>query len=322
MRIDVHSHFYPPKYVEAIRRFDAEKGSKITGVNFSLWNSTEERIAWMDAAGIDVAVLSLSAPNVYFEDHALSLELAQMTNDFVSEIVRKHPDRFVGMASLPLGNINATLSELRRCVSELGLRGVVVGSNINGSYPDTLELEPLFAEIEQLRQPIFIHPMVPAGCGQRVDDYKLVAILYLPFDTTICVTRMIYAGVFERYPSLEMILPHLGGTLPFLSTRIDLGAKSYRECREHLSKPPCDYLKRFYYDTAVSYGRPPLACTEELVGTEQIIFGSDYPFQRNAAETIAGVEALRLAPEVQERIFSGNARKLFQAGIEQIMSEH
>jgi aminocarboxymuconate-semialdehyde decarboxylase len=310
MKIDVHSHFYTREYVEAIRKFDSEKGSKITGINFSLWTSAEERIELMDRAGIDLEVLSLSAPNVYFEDHALNLDLARMTNDFVAEVSRKYPDRFAGIASVPMLNIEDALTELDRAIGELGLRGVVVGSNILGKRPDAPEFEPLFAEIERMRQPILIHPMPPTD-GPPSDEYKLTAILRLPFETTVCVTGMIFAGIFERHPGLSLILPHLGGTLPFLSTRIDLGFKSYRACRERISKPPSEYLKGFYYDTAVSFGRPSLLCTADLVGMDHIMFGTDYPFQRDARDTVAAVEALNVDPVLLGRIFAGNAKDLF-----------
>ncbi len=311
MKIDVHSHFYPQGYVETIRQFDSEKGSKITGVNFPLWRSTGERIELMDKFGIDVEILSLSAPNVYFEDDPLSLELAQRTNEFVAELSRKYPDRFVGMASVPMLNMNDAMTELHRAINQLDLKGVVIGSNINGKRPDAPEFEPLFAEIERMGQPIFIHPMSPVN-GAQSEDYKLTALLHLPFETTICVTRLIFAGLFERHPNLSMILPHLGGTLPFLFTRIDLGFKSYKECREKTSRLPSEYLREFYYETAVSFGRPTLLCTADLVGMEHIMFGTDYPFQRQVGDTITAVEALNPKPEIRDKIFSGNARSLFK----------
>jgi len=314
MRIDVHSHFYPQEYVETIRKFDSEKGAKITGINFPLWKSAEERIELMDKFGIDAEILSLSAPNVYFEDDQLSLELAQMTNEFGAELSRKYPDRFVGMASVPMLNMNDAVTELHRAVEQLGLKGVVVGSNINGKRPDDPEFEPLFAEIERLGQPIFIHPMSPVD-GPRSDEYMLTPLLYLPFETTICVTRLIFAGIFERYRKLLVILPHLGGTIPFLFTRIDLGFKSYKECRAKASRLPSEYLKEFYYETAISFGRPTLLCTADLVGMEHIMFGTDYPFQRQLNLPISAVEELNIESELKDRIFAGNARALFKLAV-------
>jgi aminocarboxymuconate-semialdehyde decarboxylase len=311
MRIDVHSHFYPQEYVETIRKFDSEKGAKITGINFPLWMSTEERIEFMDKFGIDVEILSLSAPNVYFGDDQLSLELAQMTNEFLAELSRKYPDRFVGMASVPMLNMNDAVTEFHRAVEQLGLKGVVVGSNLNGKRPDAPEFEPLFAEIERLGQPIFIHPMPPAN-GPRSEEYKLTALLYLPFETTICVTRLIFAGIFEKYRKLLVVLPHLGGSLPFLFTRIDLGFKSYKECREKASRLPSEYLKEFYYETAISFGRPTLLCTADLVGMEHIMFGTDYPFQRQLNLPISAIEELNIESELKDRIFAENARTLFK----------
>jgi len=310
VKIDVHSHFYTREYVETIRKFDPNKGSKITGINFALWISAEERIEHMDKNRIDVEILSLSAPNVYFADRSLSLDLAQMTNDFVAGLSRKYPDRFVGVASLPMLHMEEALNELHRAIEHLGLRGIVLGSNINGKRPDAQEFDPLFSEIERMRQPILIHPMPQAG-EPSLAEYKLAAILSLPFETTVCVTRMIYAGVFDRHPGLRLLLPHLGGALPFLSTRIDLGFKSYRECRENVSKPPSNYLREFYYDTAVSFGKPSLLCASELIGMEHILFGTDYPFQRDATDSVTALESFCADPQVQRKIFSENAKTLF-----------
>jgi aminocarboxymuconate-semialdehyde decarboxylase len=266
----------------------------------------------MEKSGIDLEILSLSAPNVYFRDDALSLALAQMTNNFAADLCQRHPNRFLGMASIPMLNVDDALKELHRAIEEMDLKGVVVGSNINGKRPDAPEFESLFAEIERMGQPVFIHPMPMVNSVPSPDEYKLTAILQLPFETTVCVTRMIFAGLFERHPGLSVILPHSGGTLPFLFSRIDLGFKSYRECREQIPKPPSEYLKNFYYDTAVSYGRPTLHCTTDLVGAKRLIFGTDYPFQRDAGDTVAALAGLDLEPAMLDKIFAGNARNLFR----------
>ena len=312
MKVDIHSHFYTREYVETIRRFDSVKGSKVTGLNFAFWTSDEERIVRMERVGVDMEVLSLSAPNVYFADSSLSMELAMMTNDFTSELSRRYPNRFAGIASVPMLKMEDTLKELHRAIDTLSLKGVVVGTNINGKRPDAPEFEPFFAEIERLGKPIFIHPMPLTDSSYSIDEYKLAAILHLPFETTVCVTRMIYAGIFERYPKLTLILPHLGGTIPFLFTRIDLGHKSYKECREKITKQPSEYLKNFYYDTAVSYGRPTLLCTADLFGMDHIVFGTDYPFQRDAGDTVAAIELLDIEPHVKNKIFSKNAMEIFK----------
>jgi aminocarboxymuconate-semialdehyde decarboxylase len=311
MKVDVHCHFYPSEYVDTIRNFDSEKGSRITGIDFPLWISTEERIELMNKFGIDMEILSLSGPNVYFKDDGLSLELAQMTNEFVADLSQKYPDRFVGIASVPMLNINDAVAELHRAVEGLGLKGVVIGSHINGKRPDSPEFEPLFAEIERMEEPIFIHPMPPINVPES-EEYKLSGLLYLPFETTISVTRMIFAGIFERHPKLSVILPHLGGTLPFLYTRIDLGFKTFKECREKASRLPSEYLKEFYYETAVAFGKPTLLCTSDLVGVEHIMFGTDYPFQRKLNLPISAIEALSIESEIKNKIFAGNAKSLFK----------
>jgi predicted TIM-barrel fold metal-dependent hydrolase len=126
------------------------------------------------------------------------------------------------------------------------------------------------------------------------------------------VTRLIFAGIFEKYRKLLVVLPHLGGSLPFLFTRIDLGFKSYKECREKASRLPSEYLKEFYYETAISFGRPTLLCTADLVGMEHIMFGTDYPFQRQLNLPISAIEELNIESELKDRIFAENARTLFK----------
>ena len=150
--------------------------------------------------------------------------------------------------------------------------------------------------------------MAPVGL-RSIQEYKLAPLVGFLFETTITVTRMIFGGVFERYPNVKLILPHMGGTLPFIFNRIDLGFKSYPECRANSSKLPSEFLKTFYFDTALAYNRSAVMCAYDLVGPEHIVFGTDYPFAKNLMpRAIASIENLDLAHHDKECIFSENAK--------------
>jgi len=171
-------------------------------------------------------------------------------------------------------------------------------------------------------QPIFIHPMPPEDAAD-LDQYKLSGMLGMPFETTTCVTRMILAGVFDRHPKLKLILSHLGGTLPFLFNRLDVTFKGFKECRRNASRLPSEYLKDFYYETALSYARSTLVYAADVVGVERLMFGTDYPFSGAlVGRTAAAIEALELPSGLRDRIFAGNAASLFRLGFQSPVPEH
>ncbi len=308
MKIDVHSHFYPARYIDIIGELYPDGSPNIVGLDMPAWETAEARLAEMDRVGVDVEVMSLSAPNVYFDDHRLSLELARLANDELSQVCQDHPDRFKGFASLPLGDATTAVEELRRAMRLPGMVGVILGTNFLGETLDNPRLEPIYAEMNELEVPVFIHPMAPVGL-RSIQEYKLAPLVGFLFETTITVTRMIFGGVFERYPNVKLILPHMGGTLPFIFNRIDLGFKSYPECRANSSKLPSEFLKTFYFDTALAYNRSAVMCAYDLVGPEHIVFGTDYPFAKNLMpRAIASIENLDLAHHDKECIFSENAK--------------
>lgn len=311
-RIDVHSHYYPERYLKELKKAGVDS---TVGVHLSkvVWDSSERRIAEMDETGVDVEVLGVSSPNVYFADKELSLSLAQMTNDGLNEICRKYPHRFACLASLPLVDIKYAMEELNRVMDKLGMDGILLGTNINGKGLDSEEFIPIFEEINRRKIPIFLHPMDPRTY-ELFKDYHMASMVGFVFETTLTVTKMVLSGLFKKYPDIQMVLPHLGGTIPFLYPRIDLTFQTYESARKGIGEAgqlPSDYLKGFYYDTTTSY-RSTFLFIYQLVGADHLLFGTDFPYTRGfrIPLTIDVVEKSDLREEEKEKIFYKNATQL------------
>ncbi len=321
MIVDVHTHLYPEAYVRRLAaapelvlepdgagRVFRYRDARIFSVPEP--NRTpEQRIAQMDAAGVDAQVLSLGTPNVYVADLDESRALARLTNDILAEVSRAHPTRFRALASLPLGRINDALAELERAVGELGMDGVQLGTNYRGEYFDAPRFAPLLEALDRLGRPVFLHP-VPRPDLTPGPNYGLCLLVEYPVDTALTIARLIFSGVLERYPRIPWLLSHVGGILPFLQGRLDFGHRVFPECRGPAA-PPSTYLRRLYYDTVSSNHPPALACAVESVGAGQLLFGTDCP--HNPADAgLAEIRALAgLDDAARAAILGGTALQLF-----------
>ncbi len=319
MKIDIHAHIVDRSYVELLGK-DAsmtrlrEEGTtflKQQGNTAVWWRENmfdmDFRIAEMDRLGIDVRVISLSTPSVYSWKGAEQVAVARDMNDRLAAMCALHPDRFVGLASLPLGDIDASLVELERATSQLKLKGVALGSNIAGEHLDAPRFEAFWARMNEVKLPIFMHPMFPAP-SEAMSGFELPLRLGLPFDTTLSATRLIYSGVLERYPDVVLILAHTGGTLVPLLTRLDNGYRIFPECRKFITQPPSMIAKRLYYDTA-SFSPELLSMAINAVGVSQLLFATDDPYISANTEH---VEALKISDADKAAIFGGNAKALLK----------
>lgn len=319
MRIDVHAHIVDRDYVEALTRLrglaaertaDGKTLLRRDGYTMA-WSrpdmfDIDHRLREMDRKRIDVRILSLSTPNVYPWGGAAQVAMARQANDALARLCRAHPDRFVGLASLPLADTAAALAELGRAVDELGMKGVIIGSNVDGMAMNDARMEPVWARIDALRLPVFEHPMFPRDT-RDLGEFELPLRVGLVFDTTLAATRMIYGGVFERYPNFPYILGHTGGALLTILERLDNGYRLFPDCRKHITRLPSEYAKRLYYDTC-AFATPPLRMAIESVGVSQLMFGTDDPFIDADA---AHVERLALGAADQAAILGGNAARVF-----------
>ncbi|HYK97657.1 MAG TPA: amidohydrolase family protein [Candidatus Acidoferrales bacterium] len=322
-RWDLHTHYYPASYFHLIEEVGGDfsfgksptgqtiirfRGSRFFGVTPPM-TDPNKRLEDMDRVGIDVEVLSLSTPNVYFAPRERQSEVAQLANDAYAELIAKHPTRFKGFASIPMDDPDAALRELDRALGELRLQGVVVLSNINGKALADPRYRPFFEECDRRGACVFVHPMIPAN-AEAFAEYVLGPIVGFPFDTTLAVARLCYAGVFKQLPRIKWILGHLGGAVPYLFERLDNGWRDFAECRANIDELPSVYLRRLYYDT-VSFSRPSLELALAQVGPGQLVMGSDYPHLLGSIErSVSSIEALDIDKKDKDAIFSGNAGRI------------
>lgn len=320
MKFDLHTHFYTPEFFQAVKELPSEfsfdksstgqtiityRGARFFGVTPAM-TDVSKRLEDMDRVGIDVEVVSLSTPNVFFASAEHQPNVARMMNDSYAELIAKHPKRFKGFASIPMDAPDAALSELHRALDELKLNGVILLSNISGKPLTSPEYRPFFAEANRMRLCIFLHPMLPAN-SDSFREYVLGPIIGFPFDTSLAVARMCYDGMFEEFPDIRWIIGHLGGAVPYLMERMDNGFRDFADCRVKIDKLPSVYLKRLYYDT-VSFSSHTLTMVRNMVGVDHMVMGSDYPHLLGSIDrAISSIEDLGLSDAEEEQIFSGTA---------------
>lgn len=317
MIIDVHAHCYPNGYLREIRKI-GKGGDGGIGIKIPGWGSDEERIAFMDDLGVDTQILGLSAPNVYFKDPGLSRDLARMTNDFISDVCKKYPDRFLGLASVPLNHMRDALDELNRAIDELKMDGVTLGTNINKRSLAEDQFLPFIEEVNRRKIPLVLHPLKAIGDEYFNEEDVGLGIpsnVGFIFETTRTVAQMVFKGVFEKYRDLVFVLPHSGGSIPFLYPRWDMFYRSRAESHplKKLPHPPSHYLKKFYYDTALSYHSSSLKCTAALAGPDHMLFGTDCPYTSDfrSRETMESIDQSGFSSADKEKIYYKNAVKLF-----------
>src|SRR5438128_2945637 len=320
MRWDLHTHYYPQSYFRLIEEIGGDfsfgksptgqtiirfRGARFFGITPPMTDPAR-RLEDMDRVGIDVEVLSLSTPNVYFAPPQRQAEVARLANDAYAELIAKHPTRFKGFASIPMDDPDAALRELDRALAELRMNGVIVLSNINGRPLTDARYRPFLEECDRRSVCVFIHPMIPAS-AEPFGEYVLGPIIGFPFDTTLAVARLCYAGVLRELPRIRWILGHLGGAMPYLMERMDNGWRDFAECRANIDELPSVYLKRLYYDT-VSFSPASLRLTRELVGADHMVMGSDYPHLLGSIDrAVSSIESLNIDQDEKRKIFERTA---------------
>jgi len=319
MKIDIHAHHVDRRYIEELQKvltLDTEQTADgktlLRHDGFTLaWTrpdmfDVDHRLRDMDKKGIDMRVLSLSTPSVYPWTGESQVRITRHVNDELAQFCRVHPDRFIGLASLPLQDVEASLAEIDRAVGELGLRGLAIGSNVGGLPLNAPIYEPLWAKVNLLRLPVFEHPMFPKDTSD-MREFELPLRVGFVFETTLVAARLIYSGIFERYPDFPYILAHTGGALIVVLERLDNGYRLFPDCRKYINKLPSEYAKRLYYDTC-AFSEPALMLAVGAVGASQLLFGTDDPFI--GADT-AHVARLPVSDADKAAIFGGNATRMF-----------
>jgi aminocarboxymuconate-semialdehyde decarboxylase len=322
--IDIHAHYFPEAYLDLVasdgKRFDAayyttDKGWFIktpagnNGPLASRFIDLKARIADMDQQGVAIQAISLTAPMLYWCDADLSARLATAWNDAASAAHRTYPTRLVAFLTLPMLYPDRALSELERASKLPGMRGVYLGTNIAGRDLDDPLFEPALARIEALDLPIFLHPVETIG-ADRLRPFFLSNLIGNPVDTAIAACHLIFGGVLDRHPKLQICLPHAGGVLPILVGRIDQGWK-VRDELGHLPYAPSTYLQRFTYDT-ITHSKPAMEFVIKQVGAERVMVGSDYCFTMGYNRPVQFLDQVDLASTQRRMILAGNAERLLK----------
>lgn len=322
--VDVHTHMLNEAYIRLLKKHGkhytvkkvvgGQTGIHRDGAPFMTLTpgmfDYEVRIKAMDEAGVDIAIVTLTSPNVYFGSASTSLLAARTMNDDMAAQQQRYPQRVRFMCSLPWQHPKLALAELKRAVDELGAVGVMVLANIDGVSLTHKNFNSIWREIDRRALPVLVHPTAPPGTSELdVIKYNLIASVGFMLDTSLAVSRMIFDGFFDRYPKLKLIASHGGATLPYIAGRLDICHANMPACREKISARPSTYLKRVFYDSVV-FTQEALELAVKVGGETNVLYGSDYPHNIGDMKgCLARVDALPQA--TRDAVRGGNAQRIF-----------
>jgi len=332
MIIDIFNHFMPKSIFDRLASLVPGHVALSAFPELpTLWD-VDARLAMMDEFGDLQHVLSLANPPIeMLGTPDKTPELARIANDGLAELCRKHPDRFPAfIASMPMNNVDACVREAGRAIRDLGAKGIQVFTNVLGKPLSAPEFRPLFQAMAKHDLPVWIHPIrgpqFADYATEKASEHEIWFTFGWPYETTACVTRLIFSGIYDELPNLKIITHHMGGMVPFYAGKIDLGFDQifHGKTDENpvarkagLKKRPAEYYRMLYADTSVNGSAAAARCGHAFFGTSHCLFATDAPFDAEQGrmlirETLAAVNALEIPQAEKERIFSGNARDLLR----------
>lgn len=297
--IDSHSHWLPEEIINNAHFF--HRG----------WADIEAQIKMMEEQGITQAVLTYPTSDAHLKLGSLS-KVARIYNDNVSEIIQRYPDRFIGAAVLPFGDSEEMLEELKQAM-DLGFKAISLASSYNGVYLDDKVFLPIYRKAQEENIPIFVHSQIVNPIGyERVQDPLLTPVIEYVFDTTICIGKLLMAGILQEFSPVKFIFAHFGGAIPFLAHRFDATYQMLRGINfvKDLKANPTDYLRHIYVDTGGDKIKTNFLLALELSGPKQILWGSDWPAKKDIAGAIQAVRDLDISQEDKENILGRNSEKI------------
>jgi aminocarboxymuconate-semialdehyde decarboxylase len=292
VKVDFHTHVISEEFLNLAEKYGDDRwpilektcdcganimiaGKKLREITDHTWDP-EERIKDMDKEGIDVQVLSpIPVTFSYWSEPEQGLEMARFQNDFIASTAKEYPKRFVGLGTVPLQDVDLAVKEMDRAIHELGLKGIELGSNVNGKNLDDRALRKFFQYADKWEAPLFVHPWATMG-RERMPRYNFMYMVGMPSETALAAGSIIMSGMLDEYPNLKICFAHGGGSLPYLLPRMDKGWNVWPQIRK-TEHPPSHYAKQLYYDTLV-YETQNLELMIKRFGTKQIMVGTDYPF--------------------------------------------
>jgi len=323
--IDTHTHVLADDTIKILQKEIPALGLKLTtydadnsvievaGVAYRPFprggHDVERRLVDMDATAVDMHVLSASPQTwLYGQEAAIGAAAAAIQNEGIARLVKQKPDRFCGIATLPMQAPQKAAEELRRAMTTLGLRGAMIGSNVGGKNLDDPSFEPLWAAAAELDAFFMIHPGNVAG-ADRLRSYYLGNLIGNPLDTTIAAACLIFGGVLERYPSFKPVMVHGGGFIPYQGGRWVHGWQVRPEPKVHLKHSPEKYLERFRYDT-ICHSKASLQFLIAAAGAERVFLGSDYPYDMGMMDCVRHVCSLDIAAADRDTILGKHAQSI------------
>ena len=320
--IDFHNHYYPPKYLDALRSgSSAVRVTTDSEGNPCLHYPGDYNVAVLGHRdvhyreqvlidhGIDTQVITLTTPGTHVETPQTANRLATLVNDAFSGVIAAKHGRFTALATLPMNDPRASVTEFERATRQLGLPGAMLFSNVNGVALADQRFWTLYEAANDQAAVLYIHPTNPINVD-AMTEYWLMPLSGFLFDTTLAAAHLVFSGVVERFPRIRWALCHLGGTIPYLVERLDRGFHAFPECRKNLSRPPSEYLRHFYYDT-VNFNPRAIELAINFAGVDHILAGSDYPHQIGSIpKMLESIRALNIPETDKSAILGGNAARL------------
>lgn len=326
MSFDFQAHVCPQEYVDVLAKLTSfprarYKSGKLVlqygrafaeqrHLTIAKLQDFGRRVDLMDKIGIKAEVLSSAIPAAIAGTPNQSVSLARMINNHIAEAVKEFEGRYYGFASLPLLDVRASMKELERAISDLHFSGVSINSNVNGEQIDSRRYWKIYEKIEELGSSLYIHPNTPYLAREGVlCDYQLWGPAFgYTFDSALAILRFINSGLMEEYPKIRVMIGHLGECLPYIMDRIDWAFKRFPEVAKRLTKPPHEYLKMMYVDTAGIFTPASLECAAKLLDGDKIVFASDYPFE-DMESSVNYIKDSTLSSSQKEAIFVENGKK-------------
>jgi aminocarboxymuconate-semialdehyde decarboxylase len=330
--IDLHTHLLPAGWEDFAARFGGDRWPRLVGdpaatscqlyvgatFNRNLGPNAFDparRLDDMDRCGIGRQMLSPAPPLFcYWAPGPAGAEWCRMVNDAIAQAVSRHPDRFIGAGGLPLQAPDLAVKELERLAGALRFPAVEIGASVRGRDLDDPALSPVWDAAAALGVAIFVHPQAPVLGQERVQLQNLTQVIGFPLETALCMTRLIFGGVFERWPRVRWCFAHGGGAFASVVARLDHGWEVMNEARSAIPRAPGEYARRVWVDS-LTHSPGALALVLETFGPERVVLGSDYPFRLGTEDPVAALEPAGLDPALRRRLLSDNAREFLSPSL-------
>jgi aminocarboxymuconate-semialdehyde decarboxylase len=297
MRIDVHGHYLAADYVELLTR--GGRGRAASDPALGQQGTPEQRIEWLDQAGVDLQVLSHGSNAPYLDNASQAAEAARVGNDGYAAIVSQSNGRLAAFGSVPLPHVDAAITEAARCLDELHMLGIALGCSVGEQTLDDPLFEPFWSDLNRRKAVVFLHPIFRAT-DPHIKDYELARIAGACFEDTLAALRLLLSGLVDRHSDVKIIVPHFGGTLPAIFPRI-------------ARRGGAELLRKLYYDTANGYG-PTLRCACEALGADRLMLGTDFPYIGSIQQNVDYVSQAGLSEQEQRQILDTTAAELLGLG--------